>query len=218
MDVTGIARNLMKGRLWSLRSYARVPSVTGSGRTLTVTTSPVLIFQYDMRTDYGVPRPNDTGFKINQRNIAKVSRFFETAVSWLDPKKFTDLYIQDEKEGRLMINMDYQGLQVVVKGSRYDAQAMVAFPLVFVEDGKEEPGVGIAINKQEYTFAIKEDDIAAISHFLRHFSFQEEALIMTQLATNPLFWEPQTGMADPRFIPSSSPSPNTYDGSNKLTW
>lgn len=219
MEVTGLARNLMKGKNWSLRSYARVPSISGTGRTLTVSTSPILIFQYDMKTEYGVPRPTDTAFKINQRNIAKVIDFFQEALAWLASPTYKNLFIQDDHEGRILVNMDYQGLQKMVHGSKYDAQVMLGFPIVYVEDGKEEPGLGISVNRKEYTFAMKEDDLRAIHHALTHFSFQAEALLLVQLAANPQLWEPETGMSDPRITPSSSPRPNdSWDGSSKLTW
>lgn len=218
MEVQSLGRRLLQVGRFTLNSYARVPSVTAGNRMLTIGCNPVLYIQYNIKPEYGQPMPTDNAFRVNPRNHYRVVQFFRNILDWFEDNRYMDLFILDEGSGHLLINMDYKDTNLLVRGSRYDAQVMLAQPAVYTHDSKEAPGAAVAINRTNYAQCISDDDISALYGVLNNFSFQQEAMLLMTIATNPQCW------LDQKIIPEVVFKPGTdggYAGSTqgrKITW
>jgi hypothetical protein len=120
---------------------------------------------------------------MNQRNQRKVTSFFRTILTWFESDLYKDLFILDEREGKLMVNMDFRDLKASVgSNSRYETQMMLALPAVITQDSVQNEGCALAINRTNYTCALTDSEIESILGILENFSFQQEAQLMLDLA------------------------------------
>lgn len=217
MDITSFTRKLYGGRNLTLTSYMRAPTVGVGGKSLIISCSPILLLKYEMKVQYGDPKPTDNTFKINPRNASDVIQLFSVMTRWMDPGYYSNLFIYDEHAGRLMVNMDYKDEKFLVKGGRYDAQAMLAIPAVVDQDGEVSGGAALSINRTNYTAMLRETDIRALHGILSSFSFQTEADLLVRLGMTPQFWDSQENLQEAKIIPSSATNSYTRE-TGKLIW
>lgn len=163
-----------------------VPSVFVASKTsLTIISHPVVLFTYTPSSSMGVEFNKAMQFKMNPRNRKNVISFFQKILNWFEDERYNDLYILDEHENKLMINMDYRGLEArTSKGSRYDPQAMMAQPAVITEDSVQSEGCALTINMTQYTCALSNTDIESLVGILEDFSFQNEAQLLLSMASH----------------------------------
>ena len=218
MEVLSLGRKLMQVSKISVQSYARIPSVTAGATMLTIGCSPVVYIQYNVKTAYGEQRPTDTAFRVNPRNHYRVTQFFRNILDWFEKPEYHDMFILNEGDGHLLVNMDYKDLGQMVRGSRYEAQVMLAQPAVYTHDSKEAPGAVVAINRTNYAVCMSDDDIAAIYGVLNSFSFQQEALLLMTIATNPQCWIDQSKLAEVKFKPGTDGNAGAFNTPRKLEW
>lgn len=203
MKVGTILRKLYGGKNLSIRSFMHPPTSLPGSSSLLVSCSPVVYFSYDPKLEYGKQRPKDTSFKMNPRNQFRVTQFFREILSWFDSPEFRDLFMTDEHENRLMVNMDYREVNALVKGSRYDSQAMMAVPTVIEIDSVQHEGCVLYINRSNYALSLIDSDIEEIYGILQSFSFQAEAQLLLYIAQNPELVSKQE---------------MSYDGRPKVQW
>lgn len=218
MNIQSLGRKLMQVSKISVQSYARVPSVTAGNTMLTIGCNPVIYIQFNPKLSYGEKRPDDAAFRVNTRNQYRVTQFFRAILDWFEDPKYHDMFILDEESGHLLVNMEYKDLSCMVRGSRYEPQVMLAQPAVYTHDSKEAPGAVLAVNRTNYAVCISDDDIGALYGLLNNFSFQQEALLLMGIATNPQCWVDQTKVPEARFIPGTDGNASTNNVPRKLEW
>lgn len=129
-------------------------------------------------------RPKDGQFKMNPRNQLQVTRFFRKIYSWFESDQYKDLFILDEHEGKLIINMDFRNTIAKIGSTKYDAQAMLAIPTVVEFDSIQSEGCALAINNTSYTCPLADIDVESILGILEAFSFQAEAQLLMSIGMN----------------------------------
>lgn len=200
MDVKMYTRDVLTGRGYTLRSFMYAPVVNPSGNSITITCTPVLFFSYRSRT---LGKDDHASFKITPRNYQRVMEFFLYIQSWFAYEKYKDLFIVDEGEGKLILNMDFQELRALINGSKYDNQAMLAIPAVVDIDSKQSPGIALSVNNTKYTMALTHEDVTEIYGVLANFNFQIEPLLLTTIGQNGNFWEDKPVFEDTTFQPGT---------------
>ena len=193
-------RDLLAGRGYILRSFMYAPVVNPSGNAITITCTPVLFFGFRSRS---LTKTDNANFKITPKNYQRVLEFFLYIQSWFTYERYKDLFMVDEHEEKMILNMDFQDLKALIKGNRYENQAMLAIPAVVDIDSKQSPGVALSINNTKYTVALTHEDITDIYGVLANFSFQMEPILLTSLGQNGNFWEDKPVFEDTTFQPGT---------------
>lgn len=186
MSNLALTRTLYSTKSMNIRSFMRLPEVYLAGSTATVSTFPVLFITYQVQVPYENrhdPKPKDTSFKINSRNLYRTVKFFRKILSWFEEDQYRDLFIVDEHDGNLIVNMDFKNLRANVEGNRLDAQAMMAVPAVVTNDSVQSEGCVLIINRTNYSIALTDKDVESIYGILSSFSFQQETMLLLQLAS-----------------------------------
>lgn len=180
------SRQLFSARNFRIKSFMNVPSVFVQNKNnLVMMAYPVLLFTYNPPSSMNQEFNKSMMFKMNPRNQKNVTSFFQKILDWFENPKYNDLYILDEHENKLMINMDYRGLQARTgSGSRYDPQAMLAQPAVITDDSIQSEGCTLTINMTQYTCALINSDIESIVGILETFTFQTEAQLLMMMASH----------------------------------
>lgn len=215
MDITAINRLLFRAKDFSVRSFMRVPSITGYGHTATVACTPVIFISYDPKRDYNAPVLEQNSYKVTARNLIRFKEFLEQCMEWMNPVKYPDMFIHDEHEGRLMLNMDYSNLKILIRSISWEVQVIQAVPMVVTWDNKQSPGVMFSINRTNYSVALTDEDLFALAGVFDNFSFQTETLLLTELASKMALWEKQDDARHAKFIPSTSTKPSN---GRKIEW
>lgn len=189
MNVTSSTRRIFSTSGFNMRSWMHSPTVIpGKNGAVSVSIAPVVFLAYDKKTEWGAERPKDNSFKMNNRNQFKVRRFFEEVLRWFSAKEYQDVFIIDEHDGSLIVNMEFRELKAMCRNSKFDNQIMVAEPAVIMLDGVQHAGISLSINRKDYTMGIIDADVEAIYAIINEFSFQQEAMLLQTISNNQEYW------------------------------
>lgn len=190
MNDIAFTRTLFSGHNLKIRSFMRLPTVYFGNSTVgTITTYPVILISYDPPKTAGTQqiRPKDAQFKVNPRNMKRVTQFFKKIYSWFDSDEYKDLFIIDEREGKLIINMDFRNTMAKIGSTKYEAQALLAVPTVVEFDSIQSEGCALAINNTSYTCPLTDLEVESILGILENFSFQAESQLLMTIGLNKNF-------------------------------
>ena len=181
-----LTRTLFSSKNFRIKSFMTLPEVYLANRVVTISTFPVVFMEYVIpitSENRYAEKPKDTRFKINTRNHYRVTKFFRQILNWFEYDQFRDLFIVDEHDGRLIVNMDFRNLTAKVEGNRLDGQAMLAVPAVITTDSVQSEGCALMINRTNYTITLTDQDIESVYGILKSFSFQQEVSMLLQLTS-----------------------------------
>ena len=189
MDQISLTKSIFETYRLSVTAFMMLPDVTKSTNknTFGITCNPVLYIRYKPRRDEKVDW-NDSAFKINPKNLYRVVRFFNRAVSWFYDKDLEDLYLVGDNN-ELIFNSDYNKLNVMTDKEPKSNMAMKIIPAVVTDDASHYyEGVILYINKTDYAITLTLQELESLLNILTNLSFESliTELIMSFFVTGSM--------------------------------
>lgn len=187
MATASFSRILFTGQRFQVKSFMFAPSVrVWQNTNYTIQHFPVIQIQY--MPDKYTPKEDhpDPTFKVNPKSQLKVVNFFNQIYSWFH--SYEDLFMIDDTDGKMKVNLDYRKLCVVVRGSWTETQIMKAEPAVINIDSKEYQGCVLYINNSKNAVLLREDEVEGLLGILQSFNFQNESLLLMHISEHKELW------------------------------
>jgi len=136
------------------------------------------------RASKGLGNTADRKFRLSQRDLPLVLRFFQRVEGWFNDPKLKDLFVLSEND-ELLFNhsygMLYETLKLEVPSG---VSTMKAIPDVIVRNDKSyAEGIRLMINKNENVASLTYDELYILYKTLEKFDFSSEVASTYLMAT-----------------------------------
>lgn len=169
-----------------LSSYVKIPIVESYGTGITIRGGNVRLY---LKIGKGKETPYYT---ISIENIYDIVNWLNEGLQWFYLEKYQDMYYRGENN-EWVFNMTYKDLHLDTGQDLPTDPIMRIYPNTVRRNNyaDPEPGIVLIINRIEYSYAIPLPIARKLLSVITSFSFQEEAIFMTNCIILNLIQKPE---------------------------